>query len=77
MFTTTLPWTVALILVFGLLGGALMSRNMLARLDTINRASGEIIAGDLTMPGAGDGRRMTSSTCWRKISTACWTASSG
>ena len=29
MFTTTLPWTVGLILVFGLLGGALMSRNML------------------------------------------------
>ena len=48
MFTTTLPWTVALILVFGLLGGALMSRNMLQRLDSINRTSGEIIAGNLT-----------------------------
>jgi signal transduction histidine kinase len=48
MFTTTLPWTVALILVFGLLGGALMSHNMLRRLDAINRASGEIMAGDLT-----------------------------
>jgi hypothetical protein len=48
MFTTTLPWTVALILVFGLLGGALMSRNMLARLDSINRTSGEIVAGNLT-----------------------------
>jgi hypothetical protein len=48
MFTTTLPWTVALILVFGLLGGALMSRNMLRRLDSINRTSGEIIAGNLT-----------------------------
>jgi signal transduction histidine kinase len=48
MFTTTLPWTVGLILTFGLLGGALMSRNMLARLDSINRTSGEIVAGNLT-----------------------------
>jgi signal transduction histidine kinase len=48
MFTTTLPWTVALILAFGLLGGGLMSRNMLARLDSINRTSGEIVAGNLT-----------------------------
>ena len=48
MFTTTLPWTVALILVFGLLGGALMSHNMLRRLDAINRASNEIMAGNLT-----------------------------
>ena len=48
MFTTTLPWTVGFILVFGLLGGALMSRNMLRRLDSINRTSGEIIAGNLT-----------------------------
>jgi signal transduction histidine kinase len=58
MFTTTLPWTVGLILLLGLLGGALMSRNMLARLDAINRTSGEIIAGDLTrrvpVSGAGD-----------------------
>jgi signal transduction histidine kinase len=48
MFTTTLPWTVALILVLGLIGGALMSRNMLQRLDSISRTSGEIIAGDLS-----------------------------
>jgi signal transduction histidine kinase len=48
MFTTTLPWTVGLILLLGLLGGALMSRNMLRRLDAINRAAGEIMAGDLT-----------------------------
>jgi signal transduction histidine kinase len=48
MFTTTLPWTVALILVLGLTGGALTSRNMLQRLDSINRTSGEIIAGDLS-----------------------------
>jgi signal transduction histidine kinase len=57
MFTTTLPWTVLLILVLGTAGGALMSRNMLRRLDTINRTSGEIIAGDLTrrVPRTGSG----------------------
>jgi hypothetical protein len=57
MFTTTLPWTVLLILVLGTVGGALMSRNMLRRLDTINRTSGEIIKGDLTrrVPVVGSG----------------------
>ena len=58
MFTTTLPWTVLLILVLGTVGGALLSRNMLRRLDTINRTSGEIIKGDLTrrvpLNGSGD-----------------------
>ena len=32
-------------------GMALIGRNMLRRLDTINRTSGEIIAGDLSQPG--------------------------
>src|SRR6202020_956210 len=58
MFTTTLPWTVLLILVLGTVGGALLSRNMLRRLDTINRASDEIMKGDLTrrvpLNGSGD-----------------------
>jgi signal transduction histidine kinase len=58
MFTTTLPWTVILILFLGTVGGALLGRNMLRRLDTINRTSGEIIAGDLTrrvpLTGSGD-----------------------
>jgi signal transduction histidine kinase len=58
MFTTTLPWTVVLILILGAAGGALMSRNMLQRLDTINRTSGEIIAGDFSrrvpLNGSGD-----------------------
>ncbi|HWA69430.1 MAG TPA: ATP-binding protein [Rhizomicrobium sp.] len=58
MFTTTLPWTVVLILILGAAGGGLMSRNMLRRLDTINRTSGEIIKGDLTrrvpLTGSGD-----------------------
>ncbi|HEX3673141.1 MAG TPA: HAMP domain-containing sensor histidine kinase [Rhizomicrobium sp.] len=48
LFTTALPWTVALMLLLGLVGGALMSRNLLARLDAINRTSREIMAGDLT-----------------------------
>jgi hypothetical protein len=48
---------------------------MLNRLDTINRTSGEIIAGDLTqrVPLTGSG---VNSTCCRKISIA-WTVSSG
>lgn len=48
LFTTTLPWTVGLVLILGLVGGAVMSRNMLARLDSINRTSAEIIDGDLS-----------------------------
>lgn len=57
MFTTTLPWTVLLILILGAAGGGLMSRNMLRRVDSINRTSGEIIAGDLSrrVPLAGSG----------------------
>lgn len=48
LFTTTVPWTLALMLLLGLAGGGLLSRNMLARLDSINRTSKEIIAGDLS-----------------------------
>jgi hypothetical protein len=48
LFTTTLPWTVGLVLLIGLVGGAVMSRNMLARLDSINRTSAEIMGGDLS-----------------------------
>jgi signal transduction histidine kinase len=48
LFTTTLPWSVGLMLVFGLVGGALMSRNVLQRLETINRTSAEIVAGDFS-----------------------------
>jgi signal transduction histidine kinase len=48
LFTTTLPWSVALMLTLGLVGGALMSRNLLTRLDTINATSREIMAGDLS-----------------------------
>ena len=48
LFSTTLPWTVGLMLLLGLVGGGLMSRNMLRRLDQINRTAADIIAGDLS-----------------------------
>lgn len=48
LFTTTLPWSVGLMLLFGTIGGALISRNMLKRLETINHTSAEIIAGDFS-----------------------------
>ena len=48
LFTTTLPWSAALMLALGLVGGAIMSRNLLTRLDNINRKSREIMAGDLS-----------------------------
>ena len=47
LFTTTLPWTVALMIVLGFLGGGIVSRNMLARLDEINRTSRDIVLGDM------------------------------
>ncbi|HEY3639087.1 MAG TPA: HAMP domain-containing sensor histidine kinase [Rhizomicrobium sp.] len=48
LFTTTLPWTLLLMVLLGLLGGILISRNFLNRLDSINRTSREIMAGDLS-----------------------------
>lgn len=47
LFTTALPWSVALMLFLGLLGGGFISRNLLTRLNSINRTSREIMAGDL------------------------------
>jgi DNA invertase Pin-like site-specific DNA recombinase len=47
LFTTTLPWSVILTLTLGLIGGAAMSRNLIARLDRINSTTREIMAGDL------------------------------
>ncbi|MBI1239090.1 MAG: HAMP domain-containing protein [Alphaproteobacteria bacterium] len=46
--TTALGWAGALTVALGLLGGFLFSRNMVSRLDAINRTSREIMAGDLT-----------------------------
>ncbi|MGD0142803.1 MAG: HAMP domain-containing sensor histidine kinase [Rhizomicrobium sp.] len=48
LFTTTLPWSLLLMMVLGLVGGGLISRNLLTRLDSINRTSREIMAGDLS-----------------------------
>lgn len=48
LFTTTLPWSAALMLGLGIVGGYFMSRNLLTRLDAINRKSREIMAGDLS-----------------------------
>jgi hypothetical protein len=58
LFTTLLPWSVGLTILLGLVGGLIVSRRFLARLDAINRTSREIIAGDLSkrvpMSAAGD-----------------------
>jgi signal transduction histidine kinase len=48
LFTTALPWSVGLMLLFGLIGGIFVSRNTLKRLDAINRTSAEIVAGDFS-----------------------------
>ena len=54
----TLPWSLLMMLLLGLVGGALMSRNLLVRLDSINTTSRDIIAGNLSrrvpVHGAGD-----------------------
>ncbi len=58
LFSTTLPWSLMLMLVLGLVGGGLMSRNLLTRLESINQTSREIMAGDLSrrvpLRGGGD-----------------------
>lgn len=48
LFTTMLPWSAALMLALAIAGGYFMSRNFLRRLDSINRKSHEIMAGDLS-----------------------------
>jgi hypothetical protein len=48
LFSTTLPYTLLLMVLLGLVGGIVISRNFLARLDLINRTSREIMAGDLS-----------------------------
>ncbi len=44
----SLVWAVALLLALGLAGGVVMSRNMLGRIQAINRTSQDIVAGDLS-----------------------------
>ncbi len=56
----SLIWALALTVVLGLLGGVMMSRNMLRRIDAINLASQDIMAGDLSrrVPVKGRGDEM-------------------
>jgi signal transduction histidine kinase len=44
----SLGWGLAMTIVLGLLGGVLMSRSILRRIDLINRTSREIMGGDLS-----------------------------
>jgi signal transduction histidine kinase len=46
--TANLPWSVLLMVVLGILGGGLISYQLVARLGAINRTSREIMAGDLS-----------------------------
>jgi len=58
LFQAALYWGAGLMIVLGLAGGLLISRNFLARLDVINRTSRQIMGGDLSrrvpMTPAGD-----------------------
>lgn len=45
---TTLLWALAITVFFGVVGGVWISRNVLRRLEAINRTSREIMSGDLT-----------------------------
>lgn len=47
-FLTTIPWSVGLMLLLGIAGGILLSRNILRRLDAITRTSSAIVAGDFS-----------------------------
>jgi signal transduction histidine kinase len=57
LITNALIWAIGLTVALGLAGGLFMSRNMLARVDEINRSSLEIMGGDLSqrLPIAGTG----------------------
>ncbi|MEN6541969.1 HAMP domain-containing sensor histidine kinase [Parvibaculum sp.] len=57
LITNALFWAIGLTVALGLAGGLVMSRNMLARVDAINRTSSSIMRGDLSqrLPIAGTG----------------------
>lgn len=57
LITNALIWAIGLTVALGLVGGLFMSRNMLARVDAINRSSRSIMQGDLSqrLPIAGTG----------------------
>ncbi|HUD50646.1 MAG TPA: two-component sensor histidine kinase, partial [Parvibaculum sp.] len=48
LITSALVWAIGLTVALGLAGGLFMSRNMLARVDAINRSSSGIMKGDLS-----------------------------
>lgn len=48
LITESLTWAVILTLALGVLGGIAMSRNMLRRVDAINRTARQIVQGDLS-----------------------------
>ena len=56
--TRTLSWAALLTIALGIAGGMFMTRNMLARVEAVNRTSEQIIHGDLTkrvpVTGSGD-----------------------
>lgn len=58
LLRSSLAWAGAITIGLGLLGGILMSRNALRRIEAINRASRDIMAGDLSrrvpLSGSGD-----------------------
>ena len=53
----SLFWGLGMCVVLGLVGGVVMSKSLIARIEVINKASREIMAGDLTrrMPSHGTG----------------------
>lgn len=57
LITNALIWAIVLTVALGLVGGLFMSRNMLARVDEINKSSQDIMGGDLSrrLPIAGTG----------------------
>lgn len=57
LITNALFWAIGLTAALGLAGGLVISRNMLARVDAINRTSSSIMRGDLSqrLPIAGTG----------------------
>lgn len=56
--TNALAWAVGAMIVLGIVGGAIISRNVVARIDDINRTAKDIMGGELSrripVSGAGD-----------------------
>ena len=56
--TNALAWAVGAMIVLGIIGGAIISRNVVARIDDINRTAKDIMGGELSrripVSGAGD-----------------------